>query len=198
VGRPREFDEERVVESACRVFWANGFDGTSTDELCAATGLNRSSLYNTFQSKEHLFKRALTQYLTTTTSKQDMLLEAPEGNGLERIRSLLACIVNDEVANRAAGNGPGCFTVNTITSIAARNPEVAQLIDADLRRRLSALSAAVSNGQRDGSIARNLDSDEAAWYVTSVISGMRVSAQSGADRKTLDALAETALLALAA
>ncbi|WGW12479.1 TetR/AcrR family transcriptional regulator [Saxibacter everestensis] len=198
MGRPRQFDEERAVESACLVFWAKGFDGTSTEELCAATGLNRSSLYNTFQSKEQLFRRALMRYTTTTTARQDALLETPGANGLTRIRSLLAAIVADEAASRAAGNGSGCFTVNTITSIAARNSEVAQLIDTDLRKRNSALSTAVLSGQQDGSIAIDRNPHEAAWYVTTLISGMRVSAQSGADRKILDAIAETALLALTA
>ncbi|UFU08114.1 TetR/AcrR family transcriptional regulator [Ruania halotolerans] len=198
MGRPRQFDEERAVESACRTFWAQGFDGTSTEDLCRATGLNRSSLYNTFQSKEVLFRRALMHYVTTTSARQDAHLHVPGKSGLERISSLLSAIAEDEGTKLAAGDTSGCFTVNTITTLANRNPEVAQLIEDDLRRRLSALSAAVLSGQRDGSIVEDRDPDDVAWYVTTLISGMRISAQSGADRKVLDTLATTAVLTLAA
>lgn len=198
MGRPRQFDERQAVESACQVFWAKGFDGTSTEDLCVATGLNRSSLYNTFRSKEQLFRLSLMQYTTTTTARQDEFLEIPGKSGLDRLRILLEAIVDDEIANRAAGYGFGCFTVNTITSIAARNSEVAQLIDTDLQKRIAALGAAVQSGQSDGSIHKDRDPRETAWYITTVISGMRVSAQSGADKKILDALAGTALQALAA
>ncbi len=123
MGRPRQFDEERVVESACRVFWAKGYDGASTEDLRIATGLNRSSLYNSFESKEHLFQLALEQYITRTTTRHNAFLEEPGKSGLERIRTLLDGIVDDEVANQAAGTAPGCFTVNTITSIATRDDE---------------------------------------------------------------------------
>ena len=44
-------------------FWANGYDATTTEDLCAATGLGRSSIYNTFTSKHELFRRALLRYV---------------------------------------------------------------------------------------------------------------------------------------
>ncbi|SEN99081.1 TetR/AcrR family transcriptional regulator [Cryobacterium luteum] len=197
MGRPRQFDERQAVADACQVFWAKGFDGTSTADLCEAMGLNRSSLYNTFLSKEQLFRLSLVHYIAATTARQDKFLEVPGKSGLERLRILLTAIAEDEIASRATGNGFGCFIVNTITSIAARNAEIAHLIDADLQKRIAALSAAVQIGQTDGSINKERDPRETAWYITTVISGMRVSAQSGANKRILDALAEIALHALA-
>lgn len=197
MGRPRQFNEERAVEAACRVFWDKGFDGASTEDLRTATGLNRSSLYNTFESKEHLFQLALTQYITRTTTRHNAFLEESSRTGLERIHDLLTGIVDDEVANQRAGEVSGCFTVNTITSLAARNPEVATIIDVDLSRRLGALAIAVDVGQRDGSIDPAGDPDDMAWFVTTLISGMRVSAQSGADRRLLDSMVVRGLRGLA-
>ncbi|HEY4569169.1 MAG TPA: TetR/AcrR family transcriptional regulator, partial [Kribbella sp.] len=43
-----------------RLFWTSGYEATSTQDLCAATGLGRSSVYNTFTSKKALFQRTLT------------------------------------------------------------------------------------------------------------------------------------------
>ena len=43
MARPREFDESAVINRALQQFWANGYEATSVDDLCAVTGLNRSS-----------------------------------------------------------------------------------------------------------------------------------------------------------
>jgi AcrR family transcriptional regulator len=196
MGRPRQFDEEQVVKAACREFWAKGFDGTSTADLCQATGLTRSSLYNTFHSKEHLFRRALSYYVTTMTARQGSALDSTEGNGLDRIRALLTVIVEDEMGNQESGRGSGCFTVNTITAIASRNPGIAQVVEADLHKRLSSLRLTAMDGQLDGSIAADRDPGDLAWYVTSLISGMRVAAQSGAGRTVLEGIASTGIEAL--
>ena len=185
-----------MVQAACREFWTKGFDGTSTADLCRATGLTRSSLYNTFHSKEHLFRRALSYYVNTMTARQGTVLDSPASSALERIRSLFAVIVDDEAANQKSGHGSGCFTVNTITTIASRNPDVARVLEADLTRRLSSLRLVVMDGQLDGSIAADRDPGDLAWYVTSLISGMRVAAQSGAGRGVLEGIASTGVEAL--
>lgn len=179
------------------MFWAKGFDATSTADLCDATGLTRSSLYNTFHSKERLFRRALSYYVTTMTARQGSVLDAQGPSGLERIRSLLSVIVDDELNNQQTGHGSGCFTVNTITTVASRNPDIAQLIDADLHKRLSSLRLAVMDGQLDGSIASDQDPGDLAWYTTSLIYGIRVAAQSGAGREPLESIVAVGLKALA-
>ena len=51
MARPRAFDYERVVAGATEVFWDGGYEGTSVDDLEHGTGLNRSSLYRTFETK---------------------------------------------------------------------------------------------------------------------------------------------------
>ncbi|MFD6951709.1 transcriptional regulator [Nocardiopsis sp. TSRI0078] len=196
MGRPRQFDEESVVRAACHEFWAKGFDGTSTADLCQATGLPRSSLYNTFHSKEHLFRRALSYYVNSMTARQGAVLDSSEGSGLDRIRSLLTVIVEDEAANQESGRSAGCFTVNTITTIASRNPDIARVVEADLDKRLSSLRLTVMDGQLDGSIAADRDPADLAWYVTSLVSGMRVAAQSGAGRRALEGIASTGIAAL--
>ncbi|WP_258571869.1 TetR/AcrR family transcriptional regulator [Actinomadura parmotrematis] len=43
-------------------FWTAGYEATSTEDLCAVTGVGRSSLYNAFAGKRELFLRALRRY----------------------------------------------------------------------------------------------------------------------------------------
>ncbi|WP_026120115.1 TetR/AcrR family transcriptional regulator [Nocardiopsis potens] len=196
MGRPRKFDEDEVVEAAARVFWSGGYDGTSTDDLCRATGLTRSSLYNSFTSKEELFVRALRRYAEERADRQAAVLEDETRPGLERIRAMLAMIVEDEMGNREPGGGVGCFTVNTQTAPVRRNPAVAEVLDADRRRRLGVLEGTIRAGQADGSIAAGRAPMELAWYVNSLVGGARVAGQAGVGREVLEGIMATGLRAL--
>ena len=50
-GRPRAFEPETALAQAMDVFWSDGFAATSLDDISAATGLNRPSLYGAFGDK---------------------------------------------------------------------------------------------------------------------------------------------------
>ncbi|MFH8221125.1 TetR/AcrR family transcriptional regulator [Streptomyces sp. NPDC018057] len=196
MARPRTFDEERALESAMRKFWEKGYEATSTQDLCDATGLGRSSIYNTFKSKHDLFERALTRYIDTTTATQLAVLEDRRHTAADRLRALLAVIVDSETEHRLGGRSLGCLTVNTTVELAARDVRAARMLERDTARRLAALRATVEEGRRDGSITSVRDADALARFVNAAIGGMRVSGQGGADRTALEAIAEVTMDAL--
>ncbi|RNF81255.1 TetR/AcrR family transcriptional regulator [Streptomyces botrytidirepellens] len=193
MARPRMFDEERALDAAMRAFWANGYEATSTQDLCAATGLGRSSIYNTFHSKHDLFQRALARYIDIKTTAQIDLLEDEERPVVERIRAFLATIIDSEFEERAHGHSLGCLTVNTTVELAGRDPEIAAMLERDLERRLAALGVALRGGQRDGHIASARDAESLARFVNAVTGGMRVAARGGAGRAELESIASTAM-----
>ena len=63
------FDTENVMENVMELFWRKGYNGTSMQELVNATGLNRSSLYNTYGDKFSLFEQAIQGYSVRQTYK---------------------------------------------------------------------------------------------------------------------------------
>ncbi|MFE7190022.1 TetR/AcrR family transcriptional regulator [Kitasatospora sp. NPDC057541] len=196
MARPRTFDEDRALDAAMRAFWANGYEATSTQDLCEATGLGRSSIYNTFSSKRDLFRRSLDRYNELMTVPQVALLEDVERPPLERIRLLLARVVDGEFAYRPDGRSVGCLTVNTVVEPAGRDPEAAAALARDQEVRLAALEAAIGAGQRAGEIAGRRGAGELARFVNAMIAGMRVAAKGGADRAAVEAVAATAMDAL--
>ncbi|MFI0410993.1 TetR/AcrR family transcriptional regulator [Actinomadura sp. 3N508] len=191
MARPRKFEEERAVEAAMRAFWADGYEATSTQELCNATGLGRSSIYNTFKSKHDLFEKALARYMDIKTSNVIRTLEDGGRPVRERLRTILEWAVEPE-----PGDPAGCLVVNTVVELAQRDEAIAERIARDERRRLTALTAAIKEGMRTGEIDRSKDARALAHFIVSTVSGMRVVARGGADRRTLTSIADTAMDAI--
>jgi TetR/AcrR family transcriptional regulator, transcriptional repressor for nem operon len=78
----------------------------------------------------------------------------------------------------------------------ARPVEHLQLLRADQDRRFSALRDALAAGRAAGEIAKDKDPAALALFVMSSINGLRVMARAGADRATLESVAEVALTAI--
>ena len=191
MARPRQFEEERAVEAAMRAFWESGYEATSTQELCEATGLGRSSIYNTFSSKHDLFTRALTLYMDARTANAVEVLEDAARPVRERLRTVLEWSVT-----APADDPVGCLVVNTTIELAPRDDDVAALLRKDQERRAAALRAAIEAGQRSGEIDAGKDAGALTHFVVATISGMRVAARGGADERTLRAIADTAMTAI--
>ncbi|MEU1232530.1 helix-turn-helix domain-containing protein [Streptomyces sp. NPDC005828] len=196
MARPRMFDEERALDAAMHTFWEKGYEATSTQDLCEATGLGRSSIYNTFKSKRDLFERALAHYIDTMTTAQLAVLEDSRRSAADRIGALFAMVVDGETEHRAGGRSLGCLTVNTTVELAAHDGRAAALLERDTARRLTVLRAVIEEGRRDGSITSRRDAEALARFINAAIGGMRISSQGGADRTTLESIAEVALDAL--
>lgn len=58
----KQFDERNAVKEATDLFWERGYEAASLTDLEAATGLNKSSLYNAYGSKEGLYLKCLEYY----------------------------------------------------------------------------------------------------------------------------------------
>jgi AcrR family transcriptional regulator len=190
------FDEERALDAAMHTFWEKGYEATSTQDLCEATGLGRSSIYNTFKSKHDLFKRALAHYIDTMTTAQLAVLEDTRHSAADRIRALFAMVIDGEAEHRAGGRSLGCLTVNTTVELAARDKQAAEMLERDTARRLAVLRAVIEEGRRDASITSQRDAGALARFINAAIGGMRISSQGGADRTTLESIAEVTLDAL--
>src|SRR3978361_2266782 len=61
-GRPRAYQPEIAVAKALDVFRKDGFAATSLDDLSAATGMNRPSLYGAFGDKRELYIKSYQRY----------------------------------------------------------------------------------------------------------------------------------------
>ena len=143
--RPRAFDDASVVAAALSVFWERGYVATSLAMLQAATGLSKSSLYESYGSKRGLFDRAMSDYLDRIISPLFAPLEAP-GAGLADV---LAYFAGFERLFREKGAHArrGCFMLNTATELNELDEGAEQRVRAyRLRMQRAFVNALAGNG----------------------------------------------------
>ena len=145
MARPRSFSTEDAVAAAAAVFWSKGYRDTAISDLERATGLNRSSLYTAFGTKQAIFGLALQWYLRSFIGPRLAPMERP-GAGLDDIEGFLAGLA---AFFRTGGQARrGCLMINTIAEDEGRGTLLGPQARA-FRDRLSAAFANAMTGQHD-------------------------------------------------
>ena len=187
--RPKGFDPTEALDAAMQAFCARGYEATSAQDLCESTGLRRSSLYNTFDSKDALYSQCLDRFAELQSHDDSALLDGP-GTGYQRIRALLLAAVDDEVRP----NSTGCLVTRTAVERddAATTGTVRRLMDDFVAR----LTTTIAAGQADGSITNRQSATALARFVHGAISGLRVQGRAAAPREHLTDVVEVTCAAL--
>lgn len=189
MARPREFDEDQVLDAAMRTFWHRGYEGATLTELVEATGLEKSSLYKAFGSKEGLFRRAAERY------ERDYLRFREDALAEPTPRRIVERLLNGMVQLHAGGETPpGCLETNAALACS----EEAEAIRSELARNRDAFARRLKQRfdavKRAGSLPPGMTSESAAFLVCALIQGMAVQAKSGASQQHLRRVAQAALL----
>ncbi|HYE53150.1 MAG TPA: TetR/AcrR family transcriptional regulator [Azospirillaceae bacterium] len=192
MARPREFDEDRVLDAIMDTFWRKGYEGTSAQDLVDATGLGRGSLYAAYASKDGLFEQALVRYHRRAQAHVAQLREP--GSPLARLRELMQGIVD---ADLDAAERRGCLATNSAIEMAGRDPRVAGLVRRNFDILIRGIEETIRRGQAAGEI-RAGDAETLALFVFNAVQGLRVLARtaSAADREGLAAVIEQTLAGL--
>jgi AcrR family transcriptional regulator len=188
MGRPREFDKERVLDEAMEVFWRHGYEGTTIAELTAAMGINPPSLYAAFGSKEGLLKAALDHYSAKRAEFMCQVLAAPTAR---KVVELLLLRIADLQTDPA--NPPGCLLVAGGLACGAGAKNVPFELASRRAQTEEQLRDRFVRAKNEGDLAAEADPVALARYVSAVIAGMGVLATSGSDR---DELRQVALVSL--
>ena len=192
-GRKRSFDKQVVLDQAMRLFWENGYSGTSLSDLTTTLGINKPSLYAAFGNKEHLFKASIEHYMQHYGEPLMKKLLEPETAPLsQRVKAYLHAtallITNPELPK-------GCMLVKS--SCEAGSEAVPEEITKSLTEMKNShkevLCAFFSNEQAQGKLSKKQDATQIASYITVVLYGMGALASSGASIKYLNDIVDIAV-----
>src|SRR5258708_15391871 len=74
MGRGIEFDYDKAIARATRLFWKTGYSNTSLRELLKVMNIGEGSFYNTVKSKKNLYLECLKHYRATVMSQRETAL----------------------------------------------------------------------------------------------------------------------------
>src|SRR5580704_12836680 len=70
MGRKIEFNYDKALERATRVFWAKGYVSASMRDLLKAMGVGEGSFYHLFGSKKKFYLECLKHYNAVVTKRR--------------------------------------------------------------------------------------------------------------------------------
>ncbi len=197
MARPREFDKDEALYNAMLMFWKKGYDGTSIPDLLDATGISRSSLYETFTDKQTLFLEAMNRYRQFIGASGiqiilDYLTDAGRENepAMDVLRKYFNGRIDMALDRRYPG---GCFITNIATSLETADEKVRSAVTGYIAKTEETFRAILTRCRENGEIPETSDPDTLAEYLLGVASGINVLARTGRDRSTLEHIVNTAL-----
>ena len=184
MARPRSFDPDEALDLARDVFWEKGFQGTSLDDITAATGLAKPSLYAAFGDKNALFLKVLERYHARIVANAERIVnDGPSAR--EAVNRWLTGFV--PFCSGVKGKR-GCLSVNTAADGAAMQKEVRKRIG-DFNRKLEELLRNRLRADRS-QFSDGFDPEGTAHTIMAIHLGLMVLAKDAPDaarvRATLD------------
>lgn len=193
-GRPRAYDADAALGLARDAFWAAGYSATSLDDLSAATGMNRPSLYAAFGNKQSLYLKTLATIAHEMEHQVAVVLMGPLP-----LRDALRKFYMKALDLYLSGEeGPrGCFVICTATAEAHAEPDVRLFLDGTLRGLDDGLIGRFRRAIDAGEIAKNADAEALGRIAASVLHSLAVRSRAGQSRASLKRLIDGAVALLA-
>ena len=188
----KNYNVTDVLERAMHAFWAHGYEATSINDLVAATGINRASIYAAYTNKHNLFMESLRHY--DRIYRQQFLERVAREN--EQKEAILAAFKVAAKQCDSSKTPVGCLLVNTVLELAPHDADVHAFVNASLREVENFFASMINAAQRDGSVRIGLDARQTAQALLGLFLGLRVLARSKSHRAALKAITVQARMML--
>jgi TetR/AcrR family transcriptional regulator, copper-responsive repressor len=189
-GRPRAYQPDVALGKALDLFRKDGFAATSLDDLSAATGMNRPSLYGAFGDKRELYLKSYERYRADARAAMvDIFKDA------QPIRQRLARIYAVALDIYLSGDaGPrGCFTVMTAASEAVADPQIRAMVLEGFAELDKAFAACFRIAREKGELPKSADPVVLAQLASATIHTIAIRARARVPRKELEAIVKGAI-----
>ena len=187
-GRPRAYQPEVALGKALELFRSSGFAATSLDDLSAATGMNRPSLYGAFGDKRELYIKSYRRYREDARAAMQNIFrdQLPIRRRLERIYAVALDIY-------LSGGPRGCFTVMTAASEAVADPEIRAMVLEGLAELDKAFAACFRLAKEKGELPEGADPAVLAQVASATVHSIAIRSRTGVLRKELEAIVKGAI-----
>jgi TetR/AcrR family transcriptional regulator, copper-responsive repressor len=189
-GRPRAYQPDVALGKALGLFRKEGFAATSLDDLSAATGMNRPSLYGAFGDKRELYIKSYQRYRDDARAAMADIFrgELPIRKRLQRIYAAALDIY------LAGDSGPlGCFTVMTAASEAVADPQIRAMVLDGFSELDKAFFNVFRRAKDKGELPAGADPAVLAQLASSTVHTLAIRSRARVPRKELEAIVKGAI-----
>lgn len=184
-GRPRAFEPEVALGRALDTFRDSGFAATSLDDLSAAMGINRPSLYGAFGDKRDLFLKAYERYRAEANALFGVAFD-PSFTLRQTLEQLYAIGIDFYTTGE---NGPrGCLTVMTAASEAMGDPEIRQIAQKAIIGTDRNLTRRIEKAIAEGELPPGSDAVPLGYMASATFHTLAIRARAGVPRAELEKL----------
>lgn len=188
-GPSKQFDRDQTLDRAVQLFWEQGYEATSMQDLVNAMGINRASLYQTYGNKQQLYLASLERYSATILAHVSGLLNKP-GTPLTNLHDLFVHVIEQSLE----GNMHGCFINNTAVELGPHDAKLAEKIR-DIWVQFEHLFAArLQQAIEQQQLAADTDPQQLAQVLNINLQGLMVKTKVNSDKaeliRAVDALFE--------
>jgi TetR/AcrR family transcriptional regulator, copper-responsive repressor len=189
LGRPRNFDRDKVLNAAMLQFWQHGFEATSINDLAAAMNLNPPSIYGAFGDKKSLFEHAIRNYEEGAGcfAARALIEEKDPRRAVERLLMEAA----DNLTRK--DHPPGCMVVLSALNCTNASADVHNSLMHRRQQSTAMISSRVDEAHKSGSLQGSIDSNALASLIVTVFHGLSIRARDGATREELEAVVQQAM-----
>jgi TetR/AcrR family transcriptional regulator, transcriptional repressor for nem operon len=184
MARKKEFDEDAALLKAMHLFWEQGYEKTSMQELVSHMGVHKGSMYDTFGDKKSLYIKTLKRYSEMLEESVKRRLD-DTSSAKEAIRVLLENTIQKEKEFPV-----GCFLVNTAVELAKHDSEAIDWVHLRWTYTEQLIRDIILEGQQSGEFSKSLDAEGLSYYFINALIGLRVMVKTISDREKLRQIIE--------
>ena len=189
--RTADFNRDKALESAMKLFWAKGYSATALPDLLKAMGIARSSFYASFGGKRELFIECLELFAQRTIDGIDTWQpEQPPGH---LPRAFFESTLLEAPQHRVE---KGCMMVNSVLELSEVDSELSELASAKLDRVQALFTRAFASAQANGQLPADTDPEQLAQMVMTINFGLRVQSRKSQSPEQLRSLIDNSLAML--
>lgn len=183
-GRPRALDLDTAMPVIFRLFWHDGYGGSTLDQVAAELGVTKPTLYRALGEKEAVFAAALDTYHQTYIAPAEGHLRQ-SATLREALTGAFAVFV-DRILDEDLP--PGCFLGDSAMTGRFRIGPIAAAIQRHQGRLASLVQQRVERAIDDGELEPTTSVAAVVPYVLGQVSALSAISRSSPNRSQLDSV----------
>jgi len=168
MARALEFDYDKAIDKATRIFWKKGYSETSLRDLLKGMGIGEGSFYNTLKSKKQLYLECLKHYNDTVGRRRATALFSP-ASAKEGVRGLFKTVLDDLDDPRTPRV---CLLARSVSSDVLAEGDLRKFVQADMAAIVGAFSERLKSAKDVGEMPPEFEPEVVAQIISTYLQGL--------------------------